>query len=139
MSRTNLKRSATPQAGRTLTRRGVVLTGVLVSTLAVGAIWMRSAEPQIVVRTSTATATVPVAGPAYSPAPTALSAPAVGVAKDAPRVAPTPGQRTVVATPVASAGQRAYLDPKTGPKAATAKVRTGAARQTTEKEEPRDR
>jgi hypothetical protein len=114
MSRTNLKRSATSQAGRTPTRRGVVLTGVLLSTLAVGALWMRSAEPQTVVSAPTAVAAAPVAGPAYSPAPTALSAPPLVAAKNTPRVASTPGQPADAAMPAAAAGQRAYLDPKTG-------------------------
>jgi hypothetical protein len=113
MSRTNQKPSAKPQAGRAATRRGVVLSAVLFSTLAVGAVWMRSATPQTTIAAPAAVATAPVAAPAYSPAPTAQSAPIV-VANDAPRAASPSTQLANVAMPAASAGQRAYVDPKTG-------------------------
>jgi hypothetical protein len=162
MSRTNLNAAATPAPRRASLRRVIVLSAVLVPTVAAGAVWFSgsarpAAAPQVAQPVAAAPATLAPASPAPS-APATVSRTMTGKYRQAPRSA--------VTTPTATADQmpgavgiavpeelqtfmvarrlpdgRIVLEHATAPKAAPAKARASASkgRKTAAKAEPEDR
>ena len=114
MSRTNLKPASKQTAGRAATIPAIAVSAVLIATFAAGVVWLRStASPTTAPPTAAAiplapssTAPVSQSTPVQTMVPTESAAPLAS--------APTPTRPTGDLSPVASAGQRAYLDPKTG-------------------------